>query len=359
MKIALLFVALIALAPSADADNRFTPDSRWDGVKETAPGTEPITLRQGGDDIPNATVIPALPFYDEGTTCGYTNDYDESCPYTGSASPDVVYSYTPAHHEVLFVDLCGSYYDTKVYIYQDEYTPGNPFACNDDACSGPNYPAPYLSELWGVNIYGGHTYYIVVDGYGGDCGTYVLDIYDNGCCWLECPDGAIPEGEPECGPGYVDDFNGGCGSDPTVYQTIECGADPVVYCGTSGTWEDGFQYRDTDWYEITLNETKTLTVCAEAEFPLLVFLLDGNPTPGPDPCADDDMIIDYDYAYPCDPICFTRTFAPGTYWIWVGPSVFDGVPCDIMNRYILSIEGYCGGTAVENATWGRIKGIFR
>ncbi|MFH1278475.1 MAG: hypothetical protein ABIK65_08865 [Candidatus Eisenbacteria bacterium] len=358
MKTLLAIAALILLVPFASADNRFTTDPRWDGVKETAPGSEPITLRQGGDDIEHATIIPGVPFTDAGTTCGYVNDYEETCPWGPSFSPDVVYVFTPQIDEYLYVDLCDSYYDTKLYIYQDECTPGFPYVCNDDACSGPNYPYPYLSSLGAVPFYGGHNYYIVVDGYGGECGSYVLDIYQDGC-WIECPEGAIPEGETGCGPGYVDDFNGGCGSNPTVYQMIECDADPVVYCGASGTWQDNGSWRDTDWYEITIAETKTLTICAIAEFPLLVFLLDGNPTPGPDPCEDDDLILDYDYAYPCNEICFTRTFAPGIYWIWVGPSVFEGVECDFMNRYTLSIEGYCGGTAAESATWGRVKGIFR
>ena len=40
------------------------------------------------------TVIDALPYVMMGTTVGYTDDYDEECPYTGSTSPDVVYSFT-------------------------------------------------------------------------------------------------------------------------------------------------------------------------------------------------------------------------------------------------------------------------
>ena len=53
---------------------------------------------QGGEDILTATVIPSLPFLDSGTTTGYTDDYDASCP-TSSNSPDVVYAYTPAVSE--------------------------------------------------------------------------------------------------------------------------------------------------------------------------------------------------------------------------------------------------------------------
>ena len=50
--------------------------------------------RQGGDTDVDATVIDALPYLMMGTTVGYTDDYDEECPYTGSTSPDVVYSFT-------------------------------------------------------------------------------------------------------------------------------------------------------------------------------------------------------------------------------------------------------------------------
>ncbi len=30
------------------------------------------------------------------------------------------------------VSLCDSYYDTKIYLYEDEWTPGFPLGCNDD-----------------------------------------------------------------------------------------------------------------------------------------------------------------------------------------------------------------------------------
>ncbi len=33
------------------------------------------TILQGGDNISNATPVPYLPFSDNGTTVGYTNDY--------------------------------------------------------------------------------------------------------------------------------------------------------------------------------------------------------------------------------------------------------------------------------------------
>ncbi|MBL7034063.1 MAG: T9SS type A sorting domain-containing protein [Candidatus Delongbacteria bacterium] len=127
--------------------------------------------RVGGEDIATAVSIPGLPYSDTGNTCGFVDDYDEVCPYTGSTSPDVVYAYTPAGNETVTISLCtGSTYDTKLFVYENLGTPGSPFACNDDACPG------YVSELAGLSLTAGNTYYIVVDGYGGDCGDYTIDF---------------------------------------------------------------------------------------------------------------------------------------------------------------------------------------
>ncbi len=127
------------------------------------------TPKQGGEDIAGAVVI-ALPYTNTGTTAGFANNYDEVCPYSGSTSPDVVYSYTPGADESLDIDLFGSFYDTKVFVYEDVATPGFPYACNDD------FYSDYTSALFGLSVYYGHTYYIVIDGYGGDFGTYAILI---------------------------------------------------------------------------------------------------------------------------------------------------------------------------------------
>jgi hypothetical protein len=154
------------------------------------PADYPPPERQGGEDIGSALVISSLPFYDVGTTVGYTNNYDEACPYTGSTSPDVVFSYTPTVTTWLTIDLCASGYDTKVYVYED--SPGTLVACNDDACPG------FRSYLEDVQIDPGHTYYIVVDGYGGDAGTYDLYITgieepaNNTCATAEMVTGPYP-----------------------------------------------------------------------------------------------------------------------------------------------------------------------
>ena len=131
----------------------------------------PGLILQGGDDIGSATEIASLPYTDAGTTEGYTDDYDEQCP-DPSTSPDVVYYYIPAGDETVDIYTWGEIddFDTKVYLYENSYTPGNPFACNDDFFYGGE------SALQDLALTGGNTYYIVVDGWGGAFGDYILHM---------------------------------------------------------------------------------------------------------------------------------------------------------------------------------------
>jgi len=143
------------------------------------------TMAVGGEDCATATAIAGLPYSDLGvTTVGFLDDYDAVCPYTGSTSPDAVYSYTPAVGETVDISLCGAgtAYDTKLYVYAGACTSGTEIACNDDSCPG------FISELLGVVLTGGTTYYIVVDGYGGASGVYDLSITAllpaGACCYF-------------------------------------------------------------------------------------------------------------------------------------------------------------------------------
>ena len=134
-----------------------------------------------GDNMDNPFVITALPFSAEGTTVGFEDDYDEVCPYSNSASPDVVYMFTSSGATYDFSLCTNTAYDSKIYILDatgnvvitDATTYG--IACNDDACSTPSFTSPYVSELPGINLDAG-LYYVVVDGYGSNDGTYTLDI---------------------------------------------------------------------------------------------------------------------------------------------------------------------------------------
>ena len=126
---------------------------------------------QGGDNFLSATVIPGLPYLDNGTTTGYTDDYDASCP-TSSTSPDVVYSYTPAVSERVDISTCASAYWTKLIIYEASDTTTE-VDCNQysDTCLDP-----YHGAIWGMDLVGGNTYYFVIDGFNGASGDYTLDV---------------------------------------------------------------------------------------------------------------------------------------------------------------------------------------
>ncbi len=423
---------------------------------------EPIN-RQGGDTWDVATVITAIPHSSTGTTVGYTDDYDEVCPYAGSTAPDVVYSYAPGASIYVDISLCtNSDYDTKLYVYENT-VPSTFYACNDDACTTPSYPSPYVSELVNILFTGGNTYYIVIDGYGGEAGNYTLDIIEhvyveppvndecadaipltgpypiqvsgtlagatNDCPglldWLAvwytidlpyadnnvfidwcddpcdistmgivlmddclcddyilatssswtCANGngemnflnvagpgtiyfphytlgcddfvfnldvleatpcdvvcvGVPEGEEDCYDEYVDVTNGGCNSEPPVFGQIACN---TTVCGTSGTFLfETNNYRDTDWFAFDIAEYSAVTWTVEAEFPVLIFLMDA----GSGDCVDYTILADAS-GNPCDIVSVTQNLFPGTYWAWVGPSVFEGYACGLEYAGTLTCE---------------------
>ena len=79
-------------------------------------------------------------------------------------APDVVYAYTPASNVTVDIDLCGSSYDTKVFVYENAYTRETRSTAMMIFIS--MHPAElYVSKIEGAVLTGGNTYYIVIDGY--------------------------------------------------------------------------------------------------------------------------------------------------------------------------------------------------
>ncbi len=197
----------------------------------------------------SALLIPDLPFSDTGNTSDNLDDFDVACPYSDSTSPDVVYSYQPLEDAVISVDLCGSGYDTKTYIFDES---GNLVACNDDFYFDDTCGV-YVSMIEEAYLNAGEFYFIVIDGYGGDAGDYILNMETSvppEPYILEC-DG-IPEGEPPLEDGYYDAYNGGCNSPEFGYPFLAMDGDAngqLEFCGKSGWFEaNGFNLRDTDWF---------------------------------------------------------------------------------------------------------------
>lgn len=342
MRYLLLFVLLVGLTGLAGADQ--WPTSNVAPDKGSYIGDGASDDRQGGEDFGSAAIIASLPFNDSGATCDNYNDVDPSCLYPGG--PDVFYVYTATATELVTVSLCGSAYDTGLAIYDAGY---NEIYCNDDYCglqSQIDFPATQ-----------GMTYYIGVDAYSTNCGSYVINVTGAGQgCDYDCPDDALLEGEEDCYNDYEDHTNGGCNSVPQVWGLICPQYDEhAVLCGTGGNYlYNGSDYRDTDWFRCYgTGGTMTATVCAS--FPVqLIFIYGTN-------C--DSPVYDIITGNPGQEISLSRTVDLETeVWIWVGTQVFTGTPCG--SPYLLTMDGIyagqdCEPVAVEQKTWGNIKSIYR
>ena len=311
-------------------------------------------------------------FNDPGNTCIYGNDYTEADYGCGFylTSKEVVYQFTPPETLGLQIDLLGSGYDTKIVI--TDGCPDSDATClyNDD------YASTYQSGFDCTTFTGGITYYIFIEGFSSGCGEYELNIDEcqaatptptplptgtpEPCPQVTCPSGGVPEGEPPCGDEYVDVYNGGCNSSPYVFQDISCGD---VVCGTSGTflYQSG-EYRDTDWYQLVLTESRVVTWAVDTEFDSLLFILDASQ-------GCDAITVLAESSMPCGPNSVTAGLAPGTYWLWIGPSVFTGFPCtqdyvgtvtceeppphdDCSDPEIINLTGWTPGSAQTFSTTG-------
>jgi hypothetical protein len=340
---ALALVATVATALTASGSDTLenaVPDKPPSGV------TPPPGKFQGGDTVESCTVIDALPCYTTGTTAGFVNDYDEICPYTGSTAPDVVYCWEAGFSGYVDIHTCQSSYDTKLYVYENEYTPGDYYACNDDnaSCPGP----VYRSWIEQMEVVAGSTYYVVVDGYGGAFGTYLFNMYEvegpEPCDPHLCPPDAFDENEPDCYDGYVDTTNVGCNGTPTIFQYPPF---PTVICGTSGNYDvNDNAFRDMDWFSFHFSEVTDLEVCVCADFEVRVWLVQG--------CGGTTLMTDA--SAPGYELCLLDTVGPSTYYIVISTDGWLGIPCG--SEYWATIAE-AGVTSTQQASWGTIKALYR
>ncbi len=311
----------------------------------------PIYVNVGGDTVGSATPIAGLPYADSGNTCGFVNNYDSVCPYTGSTSPDVVYSYVPSSNGAITAEVCNSLYDTKIYVFENAV--GNVVACNDDACGSDSFK----SMVECVPVVAGNTYYIVVDGYFGDCGTYELTVSECTPCVVDCLPGDELEGEPVCGDNYLDSYNAGCNSTPPSFSAFPCGQEGAAktVCGTYGGYlYFGLSYRDTDWYSTTLNSASAVSWCVTGELDTLIGIIDGN--------AGCPVLSFYDYAFTTDCVqaCVSQNLPAGNWWFFVATSGFGSAAGACGSNYRATLTGYdCGVVSVDAASWGQIKNLYK
>jgi hypothetical protein len=344
-----------AIAPN-NAFNIADIEAQKAAAVVVAPQPDPIYANTGGDTFATATVIGGIPYGDTGNTTGFVDNYNScigcfDCPYSATGGRDVVYRYTPAADIVVNVDLCSdnTSYDTKTYICDGVVT--NVVGCSDDEC-GVTPPVGWKSLIHCAQLYAGHTYYIVVDAYSStDYGNYVLSIAECVPCVVNCPPGAVAEGEPTCHDNYYDSYNGGCNSVPPAFTNLLCNA---TVCGTYGVYDfSGLTYRDTDWYQINVINPSVITWCATGEYPILVGVIDGHfgcPV---------SAFYDYNLGDQCTPICVTDNLSPGTWWLFVSTPGWDTAwVCG--GDYVATLSGLeCPPVAVEPTNWGTIKNLYR
>ena len=135
-------------------------------------------------------------------------------------------------------------------------------------------------------------------------------------CVVECEPN---EGEETCYDGYVDDYNGGCVSDPPVFLTLECGQ---TICGTSGVYPfGGSTYRDMDWFEFTLDGPSLVTWSGEGEFTTALWLLSGT--------CDSLVVEEFASAPECTLVTLTHAFEAGTYMAIIAPADWGTYPCGV------------------------------
>src|SRR5262249_14889847 len=140
-----------------------------------------------------AAILPAGGGVFAGTTSG-TSTLAGSCGSSGS-SPERVYLWTPALSGVATISTCGSgtLYDTVLYLKGGGGN-GAQVACNDDTTRcGTGEPNDHHGSKIAPNVVAGQTYAIVVDGFGGAQGNYVLTVVAPSVCG-----NGVREGSEQC-----------------------------------------------------------------------------------------------------------------------------------------------------------------
>jgi len=293
------------------------------------------------------------------------------------------YRFTPTVSDIWTVTTCtGTTWDTRLAVL-GTCDPFSTIACNDDDLACANFTSTleftgtagvevviavggYAAANSGpgvVTIIQGSTAIPCGDPTAGDCCVANLtpSCNDEACCnsvcaadvfccdveWDQaCADqaaflcGACGAGSCQIGTGTVAEFelcgqdtNGGC----NAAGAAEIAAVGDVITGTF--WADA-DFRDTDWYVLSLTEATEVTVTIKANMPCFTAFVDLA-------CGG---ILGTASSGNCGGTT-TFCFAPGDYYIVALPSVFAGFPCgfEFGNDYSLTVTGVpCDASAPAN-----------
>ncbi len=310
---------------------------------------------QGGDTFASALPINAVPFTESGTTIGYTDDYDNDCGSgVAGTAPDVVYVFTPPATGSYTISLCGSDFDSKLYVDEAGLTM---VACNDDydfslASGDPCYGNARIDDFRAT---AGQVYYLVVDGYSGAGGAYTISVDAATGCDVPVSVDIIQEGEPALATGQVDAHNCGCTcTGAFAVQVLDADPDGQVVVDVVQGWRD-FGVRDRDWFRCTAGAGGTVHVAFESAVAAIVGVYTNADCGALS--APTMLLVD-----PCTPGSVDVAVAPGAdFYIQALAEVFyppQGLLPAEANA-VLTVSGLASGVPVTPTSWGELKGMYR
>ncbi|MFO0375804.1 MAG: hypothetical protein ACK51N_02020, partial [bacterium] len=328
---------------------------QWHDVPSDAPGRSflleyptpapsPVSdLCASAIALPISTTTLAI----RGATQGMTADVVPLCAGAVPGGSGVWFRLVGTGHPVTLSTCANTTFDTVLSVFCASCDALSCVTANDDDCPGGGSRVTFCAEA-------GREYLVLLTGFSGASGTFELQFSratqactDPVPCSppsLSIPPGAIAEGEPACGNGYVDAFNAGCSATPERFVTLAPGQ---AVSGRAGTFaRDGQDFRDTDWYQFTIPAAAEVRIRGAATFPLQLGLIDGRSgcrTPQPLDLGETRAVAGQEAT-------MTRVLPAGRYVVFVAPSALSGVPCD--SPYWMSIETTPAGACAFGTTGG-------
>ena len=182
-------VALMACSPQLEgtddapaAPSEASPSAESSGkpfdAEQLVPLTEGVSAF-GTYELGSALGTPVA----TNTTCGSSNSRNPSCAH--SSAPDHTYRWTAPYSGSFTFTTSGSSYDTLLHIYDGPS--GAALGCNDDS-NGT------LQSSLTLTLNAGQSISILVDGYGGACGSFRLNI--SGAGGATCTPTSTPTRSP-------------------------------------------------------------------------------------------------------------------------------------------------------------------
>ena len=135
-----------------------------------------------------------------------------------------------------------------------------------------------------------------------------------------------------------------------AFEPIACG---MTIRGTAWA-ENGL--KDTDWYELRVEQRTTITFKGTAQFPLMIGLSDTGGIGGCVYGTGWSQLNPYVLANPCNEATFTTCIEPGTWYLFVAPQITFNWPCVDSSCHCpdLNNDGVVDGTdlGVLLGDWG-------